>query len=473
MREKMRSRSRCGVGVLAFVLTVAGCLEADLYSLDAGEGDSGGDGGTDSAADGDSEPDGDGAARCGDGFCSSPRESAESCPEDCAGCSLLADITDLIGTGELFYGYSALGTETETLGCGALGEAKEISLSLTPDFTGDLVLSTRYPSTQIDTVLEVRRERCDGEALGCNDVASPGTPGSVLTIPVEAETQYVALVETADDEAGVFALGLHRPGVCEGLGITEDITGDLLTGRRFVADTSASTASLAGSCSPAEDGPEVRYTFTAPRSGLMIATTAHPSTTFDPVLHVREGEGDGRSACDSPESEVACAAGGAGPRLRFDVRARRRYDLFVDGDGGHGQATLTLGYGAESPARASLRGCDFETIRDGFAFFAQSGREVFVTVDTVDAETAADTRLLVRLPDGAELHEADDDVDCTFDPPAWSCPQHRFTAGTTGLFTVEVYVGSSEACYDRHLVNYELTVTVDGEPSELILVRDQ
>ena len=133
----------------------------------------------------------------------------------------------------------------------------------------------------------------------------------------------------------------------------------------------------------------------------------------------------------------------------------------------------TLGYAATSPALASLEGCDHETIRDRFAFFAESGQAVYVAVDTVDAATAADTRLLVRRPDGSELHEADDDVDCTFDPPSWSCPEYAFTAGTTGLYTVAVYVGSSEACRNRSLANYEITVDVAGTPSELIHFRDE
>jgi len=469
--------------VLAVIAVGAGCEQGSVASPDAdGDSEDGGtdsstDAGADAVPDGSTDPDAEAIAQCGDGFCTRPHESAESCPDDCAGCNLLTDITGIIGTAELFYGYSVLGTDFETLGCGGLGEAREVSLSFTPGFTGDLVLSTRHPSTRIATVLEVREGRCDGAPLGCNDEATAGATGSRLTIPVEAGTRYVALVETADDEAGVFALGAHRPGVCEGVGTTVDITADLLGGRRFQADTTASTSSVAGSCGPAVDSPEARLTFTAPRNGRMIGTTAHPSTTFDAVLHVREHEIDGTSTCDSPESEIACATdgapGGLGPVVRFEAQGRRGYDLFVDGASGAGQATLTLGYAATSPARANLRGCDFETLRDQFAFFAQDGQSVFVTVDTVDADTAADTRLLVRTPDGAELHEADDDVDCTFDPPRWNCPQYTFTAGTTGLFTVEIYVGSSEECYDRSRANYELTVTVAGVQAELILIRDQ
>jgi hypothetical protein len=418
-------------------------------------------------------------AGCGDGVCSTPGESAASCPADCASCAPLTDVTALIESGELFFGYAVLGTASVTPGCGALAGAKEVAVSLTPGFDGELVLSTQHPSTKIDTVLEVREESCDGAALGCNDEAVAGSPGSRVTIPVAAGAQYVAVVETADDDAGVFALGVHRPGVCEGQGTSEDITAALLTGQRFTADTSASSESQRGGCSNGDANPEVRYTFTAPVTGAFVATTVHPGTTFDTLLYVREAALDGALYCDSVETEIACAAdgapGGAGTLLRFDAQAGRGYELFVDGAGasGEGQATVTLGYAATSPAGLSLRGCDFDAIQDQLAFFVASGQAVYVKVDTVDAATAADTRLRVRTPDGTELYEADDEVDCTFPPPSYGCPEHSFTATTAGLYTVEVYVGSTESCADPSLVNYGLTVTVDGGPSELILIKDQ
>jgi hypothetical protein len=303
-------------------------------------------------------------------------------------------------------------------------------------------------------------------------------PGSRLTVPVEAGTTYVAFVETADDDAGVFALGVHPAGVCEGQGTTADITASLLTGQRFAADTTASTQSLRGSCA-GDANPEVRYTFTAPVTGSLVATTVHPATTFDTVLYARQAAMDGALYCDSAETEIACAAdgalGGAGTLLRFDVQAGRGYELFVDGAGasGSGQATLTLGYAATSPAAASLGGCNYESIQDQFAFFVESGQTAYLKVDTVDAATAADTRLRLRAPDGTELYEADDDVDCSFPPPDYRCPEYSFAATTAGLYTVEIYVGSSESCFDQSLVNYALTVTVADAPSELILIKDQ
>ncbi len=456
----------CAVGL-------AGCAtEYDDWceggACDAAADDAGGDdAGPGDAAD-DAPP-----VRCGDGVCSAPGETAASCPADCAGCTPLADVTPLIGAAELFFGYSMLGTRTVTPGCGGLEDAREVAVTLTPEFDGELVVSTRHPSTRLETVLEVRETACDGSSVGCNSQAVPGSPGSRLTLPVTAGTRYVALVETADDDAGAFALGLHRPGVCEGLGTVEDVTAALLTGRRFASDTGASTASQRGSCGGAANAPETLFSFTAPRDGTMAATTVHPATTLDAILHVREGGLDGADWCDSPEAEVGCGPGGA--FVPFDVRGGLGYDLFVDGtgSGADGAATLTLGYAATSPARAALQGCSHTAIRDQFAFLVRAGQTVFLKVDTVDAATAADTRLRVRLPDGTELYEADDDVACTFPPPRYSCPQYEFTAAAAGLYAVEVYVGSSEQCADRTRANYELTVTVGGTASDLILVQDQ
>ncbi|MFH2009211.1 MAG: hypothetical protein ABI333_21660 [bacterium] len=411
---------------------------------------------------------------CGDGFCTEPEESLESCPEDCGLCTPLADVSELIGGQELFFGYSVLGKDVSIPDCGDLTDAKEVLVSFTPELTGALVLSTVQPSTQIDTVLEVRTESCDGSGLGCNDHASAAGFGSRIVVPVQAGQRYVALVETADNEAGVFALGLHREGVCEGVGVTEDITPDLLTGRRFDSDTSASTASMRGRCGAVDDNdnPEVLYTFTAPRSGTLVATTALPGTNFDTLLYVREGALDGPTYCDSPEVELACGGDAA---LRFEVQAGRAYSLFVDGvgAGGEGQASVHLGYGVTSPARLSLLGCDHAGIQDQLGFFVESGQAVFLNVDTVDAATAADMRLRVRNPDGSELYEADDDVPCTHPPPSYSCPEYSFTAASSGLYYVEVYVGASQSCYDHNLANYQLTVTVDQQEADLILVKDQ
>ncbi len=416
---------------------------------------------------------------CGDGMCAPPDETPDTCPTDCGPCTVIADLSDLVGGAELFYGYASLGRHLATPGCGALDPARELYLTLTPAFSGNLVLSTVHRSTSADTVVELRDARCDGAALACDANASGSTHGSRVSWPVEAGHTYVALVETADDQQGVFALGLHPEGVCEEQGVVQDITGALLTGQRFAVDTAASTASQRGGCAADHDNPEARLAFTPPRAGTLVATTRHADTTFAAALYVREGVLGGATLCDSPEAERACAtdggAWGADPVLRFEVLDQTPYSLLVDGAGAgsQGQATVTLGYQAHSPHRTSLLGCDHTAIEDRFYFFADAGQAVYLLVDTVDAATAADTRLRVLRPDGTELHEADDEVDCTYPPPSYRCPQHEFTAAAAGLYGVDVYVGSSESCADPTVVNYELTVTTDGADAELIHVKDQ
>ena len=403
----------------------------------------------------------------------------EGCGDHCE-CSALSDVGDLIATNELFFGYSALGADISIPDCGEREDGREVYLSFTPDFDGDLVVSTVHPTTQLGTVIEVRQGSCDGSDLECVASTAEAPFGARLTLAVQAGAPYVAMVETDDDESGVFALSLHRPGVCEGLGVTGDITADLLSGARFPVDTRSSTASMRGTCSAAEDGnPEALLSFTAPQSGVVVATTAHPDTDFDPLLYVREGRAGGDALCDSLEAERACENDGPGgsvdPWLRFEVVAGRPYSLFVDGGSadGRGQATVTLGYEVAGPADGTLNGCDHDTLADEFAFWVEAGQAVYVNADTVDAATAADLRMRVKNPDGSELHEADDDVACTFPPPQYSCPEYAYTATAAGLYSVEVYVGTSERCYDPTRINYKLTVTLDDQPATLIQVRDQ
>ncbi len=459
--------SSLAVLLLSWVLTTSACD-------DGGTGSTCGDGACDPGETPASCP-GDCPAVCGDGLCTTPDETLEGCPEDCqVTCALTTDLSPNLATGAIFFGYPALGRDAGAPSCGGFPGGREIYLGFTPDFTGELVISTRHPSTNADTILEVRADTCDGAPVAC---AAPGNGGAELTVSVQALSAYVVVVETPGDEDDVFALQLRRPGVCDGVGTVTEATARLLSGERFPVETADGPGTLAGSCGGA-GAPETRVTFVAPVTGEWIVSTAHPDTGFDTLLHLREGGADGAGRCAFAEAEIGCDDGDAphapASWLRFEAVEDLRYDLFVDGaNGAAGLATLTLGLAADSPALARLDGCDHETLADRFAFFVPAGAQVAVAVDTVDAQTAADTRLRVRLPSGAELHVADDDVPCTFPPPQWSCPSYAFTAGVGGLYTLEVYVGSSEACASRARVDYQLTATVNGAAAEMILFGDQ
>lgn len=415
---------------------------------------------------------------CGDGVCDPDTETEASCPLDCQACGCLADVSDLAGSSDLFFGYASLGRDLSDPACGDLAGAAEVYLCFTASTTGNLVLSTAHLSTNADTVLALRDGSCAGASLGCA-ASSPDAGRARLVVPVTAGDAYVAMVESADASGGIFALGIHPEGVCEGVGAASDVTDALLGGQRFDLDPSASTASQAGSCGGAASS-EALLSFVAPRTGTLVATTAGAAPAPDPAtLYARQGEPGGAPLCDDPEAEVACSVqaspAGVGAILRFDAKADHPYSLFVDGRDGSpaGALRLTVGYAAQTPYQDALEGCDHAALRDDYGLFARSGQAVTVRVDTVDAETAADTRLRIRNPDGSELYEADDEVDCTFPPPAYRCPEHTFTAPTDGLYTLEVYVGTSEQCASQTLARYELTAEVAGSPAELILVRDQ
>ncbi len=420
---------------------------------------------------------------CGDGWCTAPDETRESCAADCVvACGTATDLSPNIASGELFYGYPALGMDADEPSCGSFAGGREVYVSFTPDFTGELVVSTLHPATNTTTIIEVREDTCDGAAVGGSaGCIAPQSGGATLIVQVQALRAYVVMVETAGNAGGgeddVFALSLSHRGVCDGLGTVLDITSGLLTGQTFAVDTSGGAGSVAGTCGGGA-APEARVTFVAPVTAEWIATTSHPATTFDTLLHLREGSPDGASFCASSEAEIACddGAGSLAPAswMRFYAIDGLFYDLFVDGGGSaSGAATLTVGLAADSPATADLLGCSHTGFIDRYAFFAPAGAEVSLAADTVDAQTAADLRLLVRTPDGAELHEADDDFACTFPPPQWSCPSYTFSAAAAGLYTVEIYVGTSESCADRTRVRYELTATVAGAPAEMVLFGDQ
>lgn len=399
--------------------------------------------------------------------------SCDPCGEDCEQpCVALADISDMIGNPVLFIGYPALATPTEKVSCAA-SRGRQISLSFTPRFSGDLVLTTEHPSTRANTHLEVTEATCDGEVLGCQTPMEGNR--TRLQVTVTANRTYFVNVQVPAGSEEVFALSLHPAGTCESTPF-EDITSLLFSGQ-LTGDTTGGFSSFTGSCG-AEFRPERLLTFTPSFSGTLAATTWHPDTLSETVLHVREDRGPG--SCSSPETEIACHAATLEPEgnfMHFHVTAGRQVFLFVDGDdpdgSGSGPFVLTLGPLHTSPALEHLQSCNHTANRDQFFFFATQGQAVQTRVDTVDAATAADTRLLIRTPDGLPFHEADDEVDCSFPPPQYRCPAHSFLAPVTGLYSIEVYVGSSERCFDRNRVNYELTLTVEGEHNELILARDR
>jgi hypothetical protein len=106
---------------------------------------------------------------------------------------------------------------------------------------------------------------------------------------------------------------------------------------------------------------------------------------------------------------------------------------------------------------------------DDWEFEVIAGEAVFIEADTVDAATAADLCFFGSCP--GNFFGGDDNVACTFPPPAFSCPQDSFVASTGGTCTIAVRTCSS-ACADPGMANYSLTVQRDGVFADLTLVGD-
>jgi len=93
---------------------------------------------------------------------------------------------------------------------------------------------------------------------------------------------------------------------------------------------------------------------------------------------------------------------------------------------------------------------------------------VQVTVDTTSAATTFDpyAYLTTDLVDFATspglLEVGDDDVDCTFPPPVYSCPQ--FDTTHIGPAALVIY-GYIDNCNSSSVGNYEVSVTGAGAPS--------
>ena len=88
---------------------------------------------------------------------------------------------------------------------------------------------------------------------------------------------------------------------------------------------------------------------------------------------------------------------------------------------------------------------------DVWTFEAEAGQVLYVTVDTIADATAFDPALEVVGPEECVVVSADDEFDCTYEPPSYGCPSSRFTASATGTYYVAVRAlgscRSDEAAY--------------------------
>jgi hypothetical protein len=150
-----------------------------------------------------------------------------------------------------------------------------------------------------------------------------------------------------------------------------------------------------------------------------------------------------------------------------------RYRLGVARDGVSAALTLTdddLGPPAP-PAYTNFEDvtpCDAGVV-DSWRFDVLAGQTVAVAADTIDQETAADLALEVVCGNQTTLI-ADDELPCSFPPPAFGCPAGSFVAPADGTCTL--IIRSFGSCSDESTARYRAGVERDGLSANLTLVGD-
>lgn len=132
----------------------------------------------------------------------------------------------------------------------------------------------------------------------------------------------------------------------------------------------------------------------------------------------------------------------------------------------------SVGDDDDSPPGVEDLPCD-DTASDLWGLTLAANDEVIVRVDTVDAGTTFDPVMtLLKGADvatGTEVGYSDDDMDCTFPPPEYSCPFWEGTVQEAGSYLALVEVAS--VC-PNPLGRYLINVRVNGADVEPVLISD-
>ena len=118
----------------------------------------------------------------------------------------------------------------------------------------------------------------------------------------------------------------------------------------------------------------------------------------------------------------------------------------------------------------SLPGADL----DVYQFTAPEGAFMAAIVDTISLATAFDIKACLSTtpdPDGC-FESADDEIECTFPPPSFSCPQAVTTLPPALDGVYYLLVDSSLSSYAGPIGEYEVTLLSPSEVGPLELVQD-
>lgn len=139
-------------------------------------------------------------------------------------------------------------------------------------------------------------------------------------------------------------------------------------------------------------------------------------------------------------------------------------------------ASGVLGCGSAGPVQGELA-CGDDDLVTVYRLDPKKASSVAITADTVAADTAFDplvevwtvdawTDTLTGLGLSSFVDEGDDDVDCTFPPTDFSCPELSFSTPDT-TEDLAVLITNLGSCVGT-LGEYELSA-VDGEGKDLKL----
>ncbi len=133
-----------------------------------------------------------------------------------------------------------------------------------------------------------------------------------------------------------------------------------------------------------------------------------------------------------------------------------------------------------SPVTGSVTsGCPTDEAQFGdiYSLEAEVGETIVVQGDTVGALTASNLAafLFTDLDDMLPTYvvEGDDDVDCSFPPIFGRCPRFEWTVEPRHSGTFYIFISPGDACSHPENAEYQLTVTIGDDHTELELVRDE
>lgn len=226
-------------------------------------------------------------------------------------------------------GDTADGDNTAAGSCGGAFSADDLYLFTAPQ---DGLYAFDTFGSELDTVVFLRAGGCNGAELECNDDFADGVPQSrVARGLADGETVLVAV---DGNGTGTYALHVDRV-TCPDEALSSIVPQDL------AGNTALAIDKLHGSCSsggPADESPDVAYSFTAPADGEYTFDTF--GSGYDTLLYVVDG-----AACNG--DELACSdnyPGDAASALSLQLVAGQTVTVVVDGNfGGTGPYELHVG----------------------------------------------------------------------------------------------------------------------------------